>query len=217
MQYGLIVCDASPLITLAMAGQLDVLLKQPWPITVPDAVYREATNEAHGDGIVIARWIEDNKDRVRVAATEAGIEQDVLLRAGLKGRHSGENAAVEVINRFLEATPDTRAVLLYEDDDVRKMRVLDRADIVTTGVFLSALEKAHRIQSADFILDEAARAGRNVFAQLAAAGQSPPAGLVEGIAAGRGGGLAGPGRVSLTAIDAPARQPDGPALKGRSR
>ena len=187
MNYGLIVCDASPLITLALADQLDVLFKPGWPITVPDAVYREATSEAHADGIAIARWIETNQDRVRVAATEAGIEQDVVLRAGLRARNAGENAAVEVIDRFLEGAPDMRAVLLFEDDDVRKLPVPDRADIVTTGEFLTALEQAREIQSADFILDQAARAGRNVAAQRAAASVAPPVRLLEQVRAARSG------------------------------
>jgi hypothetical protein len=55
--YSLIVCDASPLITLAKAQALDVLLRQPWPIRIPDAVYREAANEAHEDGVGIAKWV----------------------------------------------------------------------------------------------------------------------------------------------------------------
>lgn len=199
MNYGLIVCDASPLITLALANQLDVLLKPGWPITVPDAVYREATSEAHADGIAIARWIEANQDRVRVAATEAGIEQDVVLRAGLRARNAGENAAVEVIGRFLEGAPDLRAVLLFEDDDVRRLPVPDRADIVTTGEFLSALEQAREIQSADFILDEAARAGRNVAAQRLAASAAPPVRLLEQVRAAQSG---------TGTLDATPRSPD---------
>ena len=204
MNYGLIVCDASPLITLAMADELDVLLRQPWPITVPDAVYNEAANEAHADGIRIANWIENNKDRVRVAATEAGVEQGALLRAGLRARNAGENAAMQVINRFLESEPDKRAVLLYEDDDVRSLPVLDRADIFTTGQLLSALEEARVIQSADRILDEAARAGRNVAAQRASASAAPPARLLEQVrAAGGGTGLLDPTPLSLNLTENP--------------
>ena len=162
--YGLIVCDASPLITLAKAGELDVLLRQPWPIRIPDAVYREAANEAHEDGVRIARWVAAHDDRVHLTPTEAGIEQDILLRSGAKARNAGENAALEVINLFLEKTPHLRAILLYEDD-VRRLPTVDRADIMTTGSFLYALERAGLIQSMDHILDQAAKAGRNVEAQ----------------------------------------------------
>ncbi len=163
--YGLIVCDASPLITLAKAQALDVLLRQPWPIRIPDAVYREAASEAHEDGVRIAKWVAAHDDRVQLTPTEAGIEQDILLRSGAKARNAGENAALEVINRFLEKTPDLRAILLYEDDDVRRLPMIERAEIMTTGSFLFALERAGLIQSVDRILDEAANAGRNVEGQ----------------------------------------------------
>ncbi len=48
---------------------------------------------------------------------------------------------------------------------------------------MSALEQAQEIQSADFILDEAARAGRNVAAQKATASAAPPARLLEQVRA----------------------------------
>ncbi len=41
--FGLIVTDTSPLITLALADALDVLLRPGLPVSIPDAVYVEAT------------------------------------------------------------------------------------------------------------------------------------------------------------------------------
>lgn len=181
-RYGLIVCDASPLITLAKAGELDVLLRQHLPIIIPDAVYREATSPNYEDGHAIAAWIIANEHRVRVAVTDAGLQQDVLLRAGAKARQMGEIAAIEVINRFLTATPDDLAVLIYEDSDVRKLPVIERTRTVTTGAFLVALERANLIQSADRILDQASHAGRNVDAQREPTRGEPPGALVAQIA-----------------------------------
>ncbi len=123
---------------MAKAQALDVLLRQPWTIRIPDAVY---------------------------TPTEAGIEQDILLRSGAKARNADENAALEVINLFLERTSDLRAILLYEDDDGRRLPIIERAEIITTGSFLSALERAGLVQSADYILDQAANAGRHVEGQ----------------------------------------------------
>jgi hypothetical protein len=105
IRCGLIVCDASLLIALAKAGELGVLLRQRLPITIPDAVYREATSPNYPDGHVIAAWIVANEDRVRVAITDAGLQQDVLPRAGARAREMGEIAAIEVINRFSKAPP----------------------------------------------------------------------------------------------------------------
>lgn len=178
MRYGLIVCDSSPLITLARAGELDLLLRHGLPVTIPDAVYREAANPNYDDGVMLMEWVERNAAHVRVASTQAGLQQDILLRNGVKANNLGEVAAMEVIDRFLAASPDQRAVLIYEDSDVRRLPTIDRADTVTTGAFLIALERAGLIQSADHILNEAARAGRNVEAQREGARGEPPAGLV---------------------------------------
>jgi hypothetical protein len=52
---------------LAKAQALDVLLRQPWPIRIPDAVYREAASEAHDDGVRIAKWVAAHDDRVQCA------------------------------------------------------------------------------------------------------------------------------------------------------
>jgi hypothetical protein len=41
--FHLIVTDTSPLITLALADALDVLLRPSIPVSIPDAVYIEAT------------------------------------------------------------------------------------------------------------------------------------------------------------------------------
>jgi len=43
--------------------------------------------------------------------------------------------------------------------------IIERAEIITTGSFLSALERAGLVQSADYILDQAANAGRHVEGQ----------------------------------------------------
>ena len=45
--FSLIVTDTSPLFTLMLAGALDVLLRPGLPVSIPDAVYIEATR-VHG-------------------------------------------------------------------------------------------------------------------------------------------------------------------------
>jgi predicted nucleic acid-binding protein len=165
--YGLIVFDASPLITLAKAGELDVLLRQPLPIIIPDAVYREAANPSYDDGVRIMEWIETNQSRVRTANTRAGLQQDILLKNGVRATDLGEAAAIEVTDRFLADNPDNRVALIYEDAGVRKRERDPRVDIFSTASFLHAMEGGGYIQSADQILEQASQAGRNVAQQKA--------------------------------------------------
>lgn len=201
-RYGLIVCDASPLITLAKAGELDVLLRQPLPIIIPDAVYREAAKPSYDDGVVLMEWVENNTGRVRVAATQAGLQQDILLKGGVKAPDLGETAAIEVTDRFLASSPDSRVVLVYEDAGVRKRERDARVDIMSTGQLLRAMEASGLIQSSDQILDRAAGAGRNVTEQQAVIeGDDAPPGLVEQFRSGRMGG----GSISTGLLDATPR------------
>jgi hypothetical protein len=166
--YSLIVTDASPLITLAVANELDVLLRVGVPVEIPDAVFLEATRIPTAPGANrIVTWINDRSARVRIVPTEIGIDQRQRLEQGRTLRDMGEQASIEVLAIFFERNPDAEALLLFEDSDIVKRRaILDaRASLISTGDFLRELQTAHLIQSADHILDEAARTGRNIDKQ----------------------------------------------------
>ena len=79
----------------------------------------------------------------------------------------GEQAALEVLDRFLAGSPAAQALLLFEDTDVAKRQaIIDaRVGLITTGDYLRELEAAGLIQSSDRILDLAAERGRNVDRQ----------------------------------------------------
>ena len=101
--------------------------------------------------------------------TETGVDQQRRLEEGRPVRGLGEQAALEVLDRLLAGSGDVSAVLLFEDTDLLRRRVIvdERVTLVSTGDFLRGLEAAHLIQSSDHILDEAARAGRNIDRQRA--------------------------------------------------
>ena len=163
--FGLIVTDTSPLLTLALADALDTLLRAGLPITIPDAVYVEATRVRGAPGAQsIVDWINANLDSVRIVPTDIGIDQQRRAEEGRSIRGLGEQAAIEALDRFLAANLQAEALLLFEDNDVRKRQaVLDeRASLISTGDLLRELEAAGLIQSADRILDAAAAEGRNV-------------------------------------------------------
>lgn len=166
--YSIIVTDTSPLFTLALAGSLDVLLRPGMPIRIPDAVFIEATrvHGAPGAGQIV-EWINDHLDTVRIVPTDTGIDQQRRLEEGRSIRGLGEQAAVEALDRYLRANPDADAILLFEDTDIERQRVIvdERVTVISTGIFLRELEAARLIQSADHILDEAATHGRNVERQ----------------------------------------------------
>lgn len=167
MKFTLIITDASPLITLAKADALDVLLIPGWPIAVPDAVYAEAADVRFADGNRVGEWISANPYRVRIEPTEKGRQQAALWSLNQKARDFGELAALEVGTAHMRQSHDNRVVLLYEDGDLDQLRasINARVALLTTGSFLASLQRRGLIQSVDKILDDAERVGRNVERQ----------------------------------------------------
>jgi predicted nucleic acid-binding protein len=166
--YTLIVTDTSPLITLALAGELDLLLRLGTPVSIPDAVFNEATRvRTAGGASAIVEWVNAHLDQVHIAPTEVGIDQQRRLEEGRSTRGLGEAAALETLDRVLSADTEAEALLLFEDSDIMRRRVIvdERVDLISTGDFLRELEAAHLIQSTDRILDVAAEAGRNMQRQ----------------------------------------------------
>jgi hypothetical protein len=166
--FSLIVTDTSPLFTLVLADALDTLLRPGLAVSIPDAVYIEATRVHGAPGAdQIVEWINAHLDAVRIIPTEIGIDQQRRLEEGRSIRGLGEQAAIETLERFLRADPAAEALLLFEDTDIEKRRAVvdERVSLISTGDFLRELEAARLIQSADFILDQAAAQGRNVDRQ----------------------------------------------------
>jgi hypothetical protein len=166
--FSLIVTDTSPLFTLVLAGSLDILLRPGLPVRIPDAVYIEATRVHGAPGAEqIVAWINDHLGAVEIAPTDIGIDQQRRLEEGRTIRGLGEQAAIETLDRWLRRDPTAEALLLFEDTDIEKRRAVvdQRVSLISTGDFLRELEAAGLVQSADFILDQAAAQGRNVERQ----------------------------------------------------
>jgi hypothetical protein len=170
--FALIVTDTSPLFTLVLAGALDTLLRPGLPVRIPDAVYVEATR-VHGTpgAEQIVEWINAHLNWVQIVPTDIGIDQQRRIEEGRAIRGLGELAAVEVLERFLRTERTAEALLLFEDSDIEKRRAIvdQRVSLISTGDFLRELEAAGFIQSADYVLDQAAAQGRNVERQRRAA------------------------------------------------
>ena len=162
MNFSLIVTDSGPLITLAIAGSLDVLFLPNLPVIVPDMVRHEVIQDLSKPGAaLVAEWIRLNDPlRLTVGSTEV-FEEFMLLKSmnpATKTKNRGEQAAAEVLGRQLEGQ-DFGAVLLFEDSAVRKTNFLTRLPdcvvVASTSEFLFGLESRGLLQDAQSILDQA--------------------------------------------------------------
>lgn len=171
-RLGLLVTDASPLITLAAADALECLTMPGLRVLIPDMVYFEVTQDLARTGAEdIVRWARRHPGQVEVILTSVFAEFQVVRAADERTRSKGrgEQSALEVLNAEIDRDPDLEAVLLYEDNDVRTRRFVrglpERVTALSTGDLLHELEAAGLIQSSDRILDTAAAKERNVAQQ----------------------------------------------------
>lgn len=167
MKISIIVTDASPLITLAVADALDVLLTPGLMVVVPDMVRFEVTRHADKPGSQkLLEWIRDNEGGlVSVRSTEVFEEYEKLLSidATTKSKSRGEQAASEILERELGRGLEA-AILLFEDGDIKKTNFLIRLPsnviVLSTSSFLDGLERSCLIDSADSILSVAIQNAR---------------------------------------------------------
>jgi len=162
VNFSLIVTDSGPLITLAVAGSLDVLLLPALPVIVPDMVRYEVIQDLSKPGAaIVAEWIRANDSHaLSVASTEIFEEFTVLksVNPATKTKNRGEQAAAEVLGKAL-GDKDFGAILLFEDSAVRKTNFLTRLPdcvvVTSTSEFLFGLESRGLLQGAELILRRA--------------------------------------------------------------
>jgi len=171
-RLGLLVTDASPLITLAAGDALECLTMPGLRVVIPDMVYFEVTQDLARTGAEdIVQWARRHRGQVEIVVTSVFNEFQVVRAADARTRSKGrgEASALEVLNAEIDRDPDLEALLLYEDNDVKTRRFVrglpERVTALSTGDLLHELEAAGRIQSSDHILDRAAEQERNVARQ----------------------------------------------------
>jgi hypothetical protein len=168
-RLGLIVTDASPLITLAAGEALECLTMPGVRVLIPDMVYFEVAEDLARTGASdIVQWARKHAGQVEIIATEVFAEFQALrvLRPETRSKSRGEQAALEILNAAVADDPDLEAILFYEDSDVKRRRFVrtlpERVMALSTGDLLYELQLAGRIQSSDHILDVAAEKERNI-------------------------------------------------------
>ena len=171
-RLGLLVTDASPLITLAAADALECLTIPGLRVLIPDMVYFEVTQDLAKTGAEdIVQWARRHQGQVELVPTSVFSEFQIVRfadeRARSKGR--GEQAALEVLAAEIDKDPDLEAILLFEDNDIKRRQFVlglpERVMALSTGDLLYELEAAGLIQSSDRVLDVAASKERNVALQ----------------------------------------------------
>lgn len=163
MKISLIVTDASPLITLAVAEALDTLLLMPEVrVIIPDMVSFEVTRHINKPGSrELLNWVSAHQfSKVFVGSTEVFYEFIILheLNPSVKTKNRGEQAAAEILEKELKNGVDV-AIFLFEDSDIKKanflVRLPDNVLIMSTSTFLDGLQQLNLIASADEILQKA--------------------------------------------------------------
>ena len=182
MKVVLVVPDAGPLISLAKADCLDVLLLLGFPIYVVDQVLSEVTrNRQFPDALRIEEFVRDHPDAVYEFSTAVG-QAAAHRRAQGEVRQpgQGEAAIAEFLQRLDEVTGDADApvLLLFEDSDILKNRFLiqENLHLVSTLGLLRGLEQKGVLSSAEDVWRRVVAAGRS----LSPATVDRPGTMVEG-------------------------------------
>lgn len=177
----LLLPDAGPLITLAYADALDLLLKPGWPVQIVDMVLLEVTRNQTPTSQAIAAWVHAKQLRVLPTKTLAHfqhLQTSVAASGAIAGitpprkSNLGELAIQEVMNDFALLDPPPTGVFLFEDHKIARTSFLlpDSCRKVSTRAFLIFLEQKGWLASAADVERKAILGGRN-FSKL----RFPPA------------------------------------------
>lgn len=160
--------DAGPLITLAYADALDLLLLPIWAVHIVDMVLHEVTRNETPTSAAISQWV-SRRSLPIIPTTTLQYHLQQLTRASDKARTAnlGEIAIQEVMNGHALKDSLTTGVFLFEDHRIASTSFLlpENCRKVSTRAFLSFLEETSAIQSALAIERRAIENGRH-FSRL---------------------------------------------------
>lgn len=157
--------DAGPLITLAYADALDLLLKPGWTVALVDMVLHEVTRNETPTSARIAAWARANSIPV-LETTIYRRYKNAGTASPVRKANLGELAIQEAMSEFAVAGDQT-GVFLFEDHKIARASFLlpDSCRKVSTRAFLMFLEQQTLIDSASEIERRSILAGRQ-FSQI---------------------------------------------------
>lgn len=157
----LIIPDAGPVNSLWVAGELPLLLRVGMPVVVIDQVYAELTSdpENYVKDREVRDFIEAHPDVFTIEETNVGKMAAILREQGTfrTGQSLGEAAIADFFQHGLEkhVLPDQAALLLFEDSDIRSVKVIRKppnVHLVSTVAWLKGLQDMGIVASADDII-----------------------------------------------------------------
>lgn len=159
--------DAGPLITLAYADALDLLLKPGWPVHVVDMVLHEVTRNQTPSSQAIGAWVEANRLVIQPTRTLRHYRQAQAGGAAPRKSNLGELAIQEAMSDLALEHPPATGVFLFEDHRIARASFLlpENCRKVSTRAFLLFLEQKGWLESAAEIERRAILNGRN-FSRL---------------------------------------------------
>ena len=157
--------DAGPLITLAYADALDLLLKPGWAIALVDMVLHELTRNETPTSARIAGWARESGVPIVETKVYHHYAQSHAATPGRKA-NLGELAIQEAMSAFGLADERT-GIFLFEDHKIARASFLLPSNCrkISTRAFLLFLEHQGLIESDADIERRAIRAGRH-FSQI---------------------------------------------------
>jgi hypothetical protein len=163
--------DAGPLITLAYADSLSLLINPNWHLAIVDMVFEEVTRHSTPTSNQLAQWVQDTNTAIITTKVferyRADMAQNTDEKHKLKKSNLGELAIQEAMSEFAISSPINTGVFLFEDHKIARASFLlpNNCSKLSTRAFLQALEANGLIESATSIERKAIQPGRN-FSQL---------------------------------------------------
>ena len=159
--------DAGPLITLAYANALDLLLKPGWQVALVDMVFEEVTRHVTPTSERIASWVTNNALAVLPTKVFEHYRKTSAGAGPVRKSSLGELAIQETMNGFALLDPPQTGVFLFEDHKIARASFLlpDCCRKVSTRAFLLFLEQRKLILSSVEIERRTIAAGRQ-FSQV---------------------------------------------------
>lgn len=163
----ILVPDAGPLITLAYADALDLLLLPGWPLRMVDMVLREVTRNQTPTSQKISRWVAGQGLTVHETRVFQRYSDALARGESLRKAHLGELAVQEVMTDFALLPSPQTGIFLFEDHKIARpsFAVLDSCHKISTRAFLLFLEQKGWQASAAQVERQAILAGR-AFSRL---------------------------------------------------
>lgn len=165
--------DASPLIYLAKANCLDLLLHFAKRIYVSDEIYFECagrwfepyveSGEPPPDAIQIAEFVSANRHKIVITDTQLGdqLKKDRLAGGKVNIQNAGEMSARSLFDRRREITGGRAPVLvIFEDTEVPIRFAGIDVHLMSTYALFVAMEVAGYIHSAQGVFDSIAAGSR---------------------------------------------------------